>query len=104
MTSPTVPRGTSRLRAFLDTYDVVRFDLLNASPSSTQCVFRIEYVYRAREWHALASECAADQFFATAFATPVTVSVARVVSFATASAIAGSSVAMAAAQLSGLPP
>lgn len=54
-TSTFVGNGTgreklkSRLRAFLDTYDVVRFDLLNASPSSTQCVFRIEYVYRARD-------------------------------------------------------
>jgi len=38
-----------RLRAFLDSYDVLQFDLLTANPSSTQCVFRIEYTYRARD-------------------------------------------------------
>lgn len=54
-TSTFVGNGTGRellkgrLRAFLDCYEVVRFDLLNANPSSTQCVFRIEYVYRARD-------------------------------------------------------
>jgi len=37
-----------RLQAFLDSYKVRRFDLLTASPSESQCVFRIEYDYEAR--------------------------------------------------------
>jgi ketosteroid isomerase-like protein len=54
-TSTFVGDGTGReelkrrLQAFLDDYEVCRFDLLTANPSRTQCVFRIEYVYRARE-------------------------------------------------------
>ena len=54
-TSTYVGAGTGReelkrrLRAFLDCYEVCRFDLLTANPSSAQCVFRIEYTYRARE-------------------------------------------------------
>lgn len=54
-TSTYVGSGTGReelkrrLRAFLDGYDVLRFDLLTANPSSAQCVFRIEYTYRARD-------------------------------------------------------
>ena len=54
-TSTFVGAGTGReelkrrLRAFLDHYEVCRFDLLTAAPADTQCVFRIEYTYRARD-------------------------------------------------------
>lgn len=54
-TSTFVGDGTGReelkrrLRAFLDNYEVVSFDLLTAHASNTECVFRIEYTYRARE-------------------------------------------------------
>lgn len=38
-----------RLKAFLDSYEVCRFDLLTANPSDDRCVFRIEYTYRSRD-------------------------------------------------------
>lgn len=37
-----------RLKTFLDGYEVLRFDLVAATPSPTRCVFRIEYSYKAR--------------------------------------------------------
>lgn len=40
---------TRRLRAFLDDYEVLNFHITNAVPSGADCVFRIQYSYRARE-------------------------------------------------------
>lgn len=38
-----------RLQAFLDDYEVLMFHIVGAVPSGTECVFRIQYRYRARD-------------------------------------------------------
>lgn len=38
-----------RLRAFLDDYEVPTFRITGAVPSGSECVFRIQYRYRARD-------------------------------------------------------